>query len=111
MFVERKILGHESDLGLRANIARFIAKHTDPAPVRIDESHQDADAGGFPRAVGAQKCADFAGHHAKRNIAQRRYAQAAEKAAVGLADAVEFNRRRHSLASPAFLSATGSVPR
>src|ERR1700752_1816323 len=110
MLVERKILRHEPNSGLGANVAWIVTQHADASPIRVYKSHQDADAGGFSCAVGAKKSADFARHHLKRNVIQRGHAHAAEQTAIGFADAVEFNRGRHSFSSPALASPVVSVP-
>src|SRR5262249_12597125 len=110
MLVERKVLRHESDLCFSTNVTRVLAKYANAPPIRINESHKNADTCGFSGAVGAEKSADFAGHHLERNIVQCRHWHAAEKPTVRLADAVEFNRRAHCFSSPALVFLLLSVP-
>ena len=101
--VEGKILGQEADLLFGANVARLAVQYADSSRVGKLEAHQDADAGSFARAVGAEKSADFARLHFEGNAGQGLDACLAEEAPVDLGDVVKLDGWRHYCAAPAGL--------
>jgi hypothetical protein len=99
MFVKCEIFGQEADLLFSPHISRRKAKHTDLSGVGEKEPHDDADAGGFPRAVRAEEGAHLAGLDLERNIRQRAEPLLAEPMAEDLGYIPELNdwRRRFVL--------------
>ena len=91
VFIEREIFRQEADLGFGADVAGRMAQHADLAGIGEEKTHQNADAGGFAGAVGAQKSADFPRRRLERDIREGRDLFVAEQALVDLGHALEFN--------------------
>src|SRR5262249_26542356 len=92
VFVEGKVLREEADLCFGANVARLVAQDANVTCIRMEKTHQEADAGGLAGPVGAEEGADFAGSDLKRNLVQGDNFLADQPAAISFLDGLELNR-------------------
>src|SRR5208283_484722 len=77
------------------HVSGRAAQHADLARIGEVKSHQQADAGGFPRSIRPKKSADLARAGLERHRGERGDGLAPERAAVDLGDVLELNGCRH----------------